>query len=57
MPVSGDAAGPKVPFEAGVVMTLAQDGHGTGMLAGMAATSLMLARRRQPDPFERGVES
>jgi Rhomboid family len=30
---------------AGVVMTVAQDGHGTGILAGLAAASVVLARR------------
>jgi hypothetical protein len=30
---------------AGVLMTVAQDGHGTGILAGLAAASVVLARR------------
>jgi membrane associated rhomboid family serine protease len=30
---------------AGVLMTMAQDGHGTGILAGLAVASLVLARR------------
>jgi membrane associated rhomboid family serine protease len=30
---------------AGVLMTVAQDGHGTGILAGLAVASLVLARR------------
>jgi Family of unknown function (DUF6069)/Rhomboid family len=34
-----------VVLVAGVVMTVAQDGHGTGILAGLAAASLVLARR------------
>jgi hypothetical protein len=31
---------------AGVLMTVAQDGHGTGILAGLAAASVVLARRQ-----------
>jgi hypothetical protein len=34
-----------VVLVAGVVMAVAQDGHGTGILAGLAAASLVLARR------------
>jgi membrane associated rhomboid family serine protease len=34
-----------VVLVAGVVMTVVQDGHGTGILAGLAVASLVLARR------------
>jgi membrane associated rhomboid family serine protease len=34
---------------AGVLMTMAQDGHGTGILTGLAVASLVLARRWLPD--------
>lgn len=33
----------------GVLMTMVQDGHGTGILAGLAAASVVLARRRLLD--------
>ena len=37
-------------------MTAAKDGHGTGILAGLAAASLMLARRWLLDgPMDRGA--
>jgi len=40
----------------GVVMKVAQDGHGTGILAGAAATSLLLARRQQRERVEEPVD-
>jgi membrane associated rhomboid family serine protease len=45
-----------VVLAGGVVMTGAQDGHGTGILAGIAATSLLLARRQLRDKVEEPVD-
>lgn len=44
-PVALSRACPVVVLVAGVSMTAAHDGHGTGILAGLAVASLVLARR------------